>query len=99
MINHEINLIRYKILKSCFVIKEGHIGSAFSILEIIYVIFKKYIIKTFICMRIVHIFGETPVTSIMMGILGVDIDCRNTIMSSNNLWTDIHMNEKYSKYL
>lgn len=38
-------------------------------------------------------------TSIMMGILGVDIDCRNTILSSNNLWTDIHMNEKYSKYL
>jgi hypothetical protein len=38
-------------------------------------------------------------TSIMMGILGVDIDCRNTIMSSNNLWTDIHMNEEYSKYI
>ncbi len=47
MKNNEINLIRYSILKSCYKIKEGHIGSAFSILEIVYVIFKNYIKKNF----------------------------------------------------
>ncbi len=47
MIKKEINLIRYNILKSCFNIKEGHIGSAFSILEILYIIFKKYINKNY----------------------------------------------------
>jgi len=38
-------------------------------------------------------------TSIMMGILKVDIKCRTTILSSNNLWSDVHMNKEYSKYL
>lgn len=38
-------------------------------------------------------------TSIMMGILGVDIECRNTILFSNDLWNDVHMNKEYSKYL
>ena len=47
MIKKEINLIRYNILKSCFNINEGHIGSAFSILEILYIIFKKYIKKNY----------------------------------------------------
>ena len=41
----DLNLIRFYILKNCFKTKEGHVGSAFSILEIIYVIFKKYIKK------------------------------------------------------
>lgn len=38
-------------------------------------------------------------TTIMMSILEVDIECRNTILSSNNLWCDVHMNKEYSKYL
>ena len=39
MKNKNLNLIRFYILKNCFKTKEGHVGSAFSILEIIYVIF------------------------------------------------------------
>ena len=45
MFKHELNKIRYSILQSCFKIKEGHIGSAFSVIEILYVIFKKYFKK------------------------------------------------------
>ena len=45
MQNKNINLIRYLILKNCYQTKEGHVGSAFSILEILYIIFKKYIKK------------------------------------------------------
>ncbi len=47
MKNKILNSIRYSILKSCFETKEGHIGSSFSILEILYVIFKKYSKKNF----------------------------------------------------
>jgi transketolase len=47
MSNKNLNLIRFLILKSCFKTKEGHVGSAFSILEIVYVIYKKYIKKNF----------------------------------------------------
>tara|TARA_B100002052_G_scaffold270936_1_gene271474 strand:- start:2094 stop:2846 length:753 start_codon:yes stop_codon:yes gene_type:complete len=47
MQNKDINLIRYLILKNCYQTKEGHVGSAFSILEILYIIFKKYIKKNF----------------------------------------------------
>tara|TARA_Y100000591_G_scaffold332752_1_gene371396 strand:- start:2418 stop:3170 length:753 start_codon:yes stop_codon:yes gene_type:complete len=47
MNNKNLNLIRYTILESCFKTKEGHIGSSFSILEILYVIFKKYFKKNF----------------------------------------------------
>lgn len=47
MQNRKLNLIRFNILKSCHITKEGHIGSAFSILEIVYVIFKKYIKKNY----------------------------------------------------
>ena len=47
MSNKKLNSIRYNILKTCFDTKEGHIGSAFSILEIIYVIFKKFIKKNY----------------------------------------------------
>tara|TARA_B100000029_G_scaffold118222_1_gene111346 strand:- start:19 stop:774 length:756 start_codon:yes stop_codon:yes gene_type:complete len=42
MFKHELNKIRYSILQSCFKNKEGHIGSAFSVIEILYVIFKRY---------------------------------------------------------
>ena len=45
MFKDELNKIRYSILENCFKTKEGHIGSAFSILEILYVIFKKYFKK------------------------------------------------------
>ena len=47
MFKNQLNKIRYSILESCFNIKEGHIGSAFSILEILYIIFKKYIRKNY----------------------------------------------------
>ena len=47
MSHKKLNSIRYNILKTCFDTKEGHIGSAFSILEIIYVIFKKFIKKNY----------------------------------------------------
>tara|TARA_B100001250_G_scaffold387249_1_gene384452 strand:+ start:4113 stop:4865 length:753 start_codon:yes stop_codon:yes gene_type:complete len=47
MQNKNLNLIRFLILKNCYQTKEGHVGSAFSILEILYVIFKKYIKKNF----------------------------------------------------
>jgi transketolase len=45
MFESQLNKIRYSILESCFKIKEGHIGSAFSVVEILYVIFKKYFQK------------------------------------------------------
>ena len=45
MFKNELNKIRYSILQSCFKIKEGHIGSAFSVIEILYVIFKRYFNK------------------------------------------------------
>lgn len=38
-------------------------------------------------------------TTIMMNILGVDIECRNTILRTNDLWNDIHMKNEYCKYL
>ena len=47
MKNKNLNLIRFSILKSCNETKEGHIGSSFSILEILYIIFKKYSKKNF----------------------------------------------------
>ena len=47
MKNKNLNLIRNSILKSCFETNEGHIGSSFSILEILYIIFKKYSKKNF----------------------------------------------------
>lgn len=47
MSNFELNLIRKNILKSCNKTKEGHVGSAFSILELLFIIFKKYIKKNF----------------------------------------------------
>ena len=40
MSNKKLNSIRYNILKTCFDTKEGHIGSAFSILEIIMLFLK-----------------------------------------------------------
>jgi transketolase len=47
MFKKELNRIRYSILNSCFNTKEGHIGSAFSVIEILYVIFKKYFKRNF----------------------------------------------------
>ncbi len=47
MFKNELNKIRYSILESCFRTKEGHIGSAFSVLEILYVVFKSYLKKHF----------------------------------------------------
>ena len=45
MFKNQLNKIRYLVLESCFNIKEGHVGSAFSVLEILYVIFKNYFNK------------------------------------------------------
>ena len=47
MFKNELNKIRYSILESCFKTKEGHIGSAFSVVEILYVVFKRYFKKHF----------------------------------------------------
>ena len=47
MSNKKLNFIRYKILKICFDTKEGHLGSSFSILELAYVIFNKFIKKNY----------------------------------------------------
>ena len=47
MFRNELNKIRYSILESCFNTKEGHIGSAFSVIEILYVIFKKHFKKNY----------------------------------------------------
>ena len=47
MFKKELNRIRYSILESCFNTKEGHIGSAFSVIEILNVIFKKYFKRNF----------------------------------------------------
>ena len=47
MMNKNLNKIRYSILEICAKTKEGHIGSAFSIIEIVYIIFKKFIKKNF----------------------------------------------------
>ena len=33
MFKNQLNKIRYLVLESCFNIKEGHVGSAFSVLE------------------------------------------------------------------
>ena len=45
MEDKKLNLIRFSILENCYQTKEGHIGSAFSILEILFSIFTKYIKK------------------------------------------------------
>ena len=45
MSKKQLNKIRYLILESCFNTKEGHVGSAFSVLEILYIIFKKFFKK------------------------------------------------------
>ena len=42
MFQNQLSKIRYSILESCYRIREGHIGSAFSVLEILFVIFRKY---------------------------------------------------------
>lgn len=47
MFENQLNKIRFSILESCYKIKEGHIGSAFSVLEIVFVIFKRYFKKNF----------------------------------------------------
>ena len=38
-------------------------------------------------------------TTIMMNILNVDINCRTTILESNDMWNDVHMNKDFHKYL
>lgn len=38
-------------------------------------------------------------TTIMMNILNVDINCRTIILQSNDMWTDVHMNKEFHKYL
>jgi len=40
-----LNKLRYKILEISFLSKEGHIGSSYSILEILYVVVKKFLIN------------------------------------------------------
>ena len=47
MYKKALNKIRFLILESCFKTKEGHIGSAFSVLEILFIVFKKYFKKNF----------------------------------------------------
>ena len=47
MFKNQLSKIRYSILESCHRIKEGHIGSAFSVVEILFVIFKKYFKKNY----------------------------------------------------
>ena len=47
MSKKELEVIRYDILKSCHQTKEGHIGSAFSIIELLYVIFKRFLKKNY----------------------------------------------------
>ena len=42
MFKNQLNKIRYLVLEACFKTKEGHVGSAFSVIEILYVIFKRY---------------------------------------------------------
>ena len=45
MFKNQLNKIRYLVLEACFKTKEGHVGSAFSVLEILFVIFKNYFKK------------------------------------------------------
>jgi transketolase N-terminal domain/subunit len=47
MFKNQLSKIRYSILENCYRIKEGHIGSAFSVVEILFVIFKKYYKKNY----------------------------------------------------
>jgi transketolase len=47
MFKNQLSRIRYSILQNCHLIKEGHIGSAFSVVEILFVIFKKYFKKNY----------------------------------------------------
>ena len=47
MFKNQLNKIRYLVLETCFKTKEGHVGSAFSVLEILYVIFKRYFKKNY----------------------------------------------------
>ena len=47
MFQNQLSKIRYSILESCYRIREGHIGSAFSVLEILFVIFRKYFKKNY----------------------------------------------------
>jgi transketolase len=47
MLKNQLSKIRYSILESCHRIKEGHIGSAFSIVEILFVIFRSHFKKNY----------------------------------------------------
>ena len=47
MIEKQLKKIRYSILENCFKTKEGHIASSFSVLEIMFLIFKKYLKKNY----------------------------------------------------
>ncbi len=47
MYKKALDKIRFSILEICFKTKEGHIGSAFSVLEILFIVFKKYLKKNF----------------------------------------------------
>ena len=47
MFKNPLSKIRYSILESCHRIKEGHLGSAFSVVEILFVIFRKHFKKNY----------------------------------------------------
>ena len=47
MFKNQLSKIRYSILESCHRTKEGHIGSAFSVIEILFVIFRRYFKKNY----------------------------------------------------
>ena len=38
-------------------------------------------------------------TSILLNIIDVDVDSRNKIIYSKNVWEEVYMNEECSKYL
>ena len=70
MSKKELEVIIYNILKSCYQTKEGHIGSAFSIIELLYIIFKKFIKKNYFVLSKGHASIGAYATMYHLGLMG-----------------------------
>ena len=73
MSKKNLSIIRYDILKSCHETREGHVGSAFSILELLYIIFKKHIKKNYFILSKGHASIGAYATMYRLKIIGKKI--------------------------
>ena len=97
MSNFELNLIRKNILKSCNKTKEGHVGSAFSILELLFIIFKKYIKKNFFVLSKGHASIGAYAVMYHFKIINKKIICivGDQELMEGTTWESLHIIENY----